>query len=1062
MFEAMIRNGLLMTVATLIIVVLGVLAAIRIPIQMIPDLEVRTVSVETRWPGATPQDIEKEILIEQEEFLRNIPNLQRMESSASRGSASIELDFPYGVDMTETLIRVNNALNQVPNYPINVDEPRVYASSFSANAFMFFSVLPLAGNPRGLDMDMMRDFIEDNVRTRMSNVPGVSDISIRGGAERQIRIVLDPVRLADRGITIPDVRDAIRGRNRDVSGGEIDSGKRRYLLRTVGRFDDIDSLRDLIVDRREDSFIRLADVATVELDHFEIRRVSYVDGAPNIFLAVRRETGSNVIDTKYAMLDAVAEIDRDLLKPAGMTIRLTGEDAGYVEASVRNVWINLGLGAGFATLVMFLFLRSARATAVGVIGIPICTIAAFLGLMVMGRTINVISLAGVAFAIGMTLDNSIVVIESIALERRRGKPRLESAVIGVTKVWPAVLASTLTTILVFAPVLFIKEEAGQLYSDIAIAISASILASLLVAITLIPTACANLNFGRGYGEAGANDDAEATGVKARVLGFVDHIVSTPRRRMTTIGVAVMLSLAVFVLLTPPAEYLPEGEEPKTFARLNAPPGYNLATMTEIGLEIQEHFLEFVGDDPKRFDRGETDTPAMKYMNVGIDPGGMRIIAETVNPGHIDHLMTAFTNKFDTYPGMRSFAARGSIISSNDGGTRSINLDISGSSLEKIYAAALAIYRRAQDVFGNPRIQSSPRSLTLSQPLVEVRPNWERASELGMAATDVGYTVAALTDGAFADEFFLDDDKIDIYLFGEGSDSVSLDTLGQLPVYTRQGSVLPLSAMVEIVETVDTSNVRRINGQRTVTLNIIPPRNIALETGVGIIREDVVAALRESGDLEAEINVDISGASDQLDATKAALTANYPVALTIIYLLLVAIFRHWGYPLLIMTTIPLGIAGGIVGLVLMNAIGGLMQLVGLDGIHQPFDMITMLGFLILMGTVVNNPILIVDQAVKNMRQGAASAQEAVKAAVDVRFRPIAMSTLTTICGLSPLVLMPGAGTELYRGVGAIVLFGILGAAVISLTMLPALTVAVLERSVRSPDRASLRSQGAASP
>jgi len=212
MFEGIIRNGLLMTVAALILTVLGVLAASRIPVQMIPDLEVRTVTVQTSWPGATPQDIEKEILIEQEEYLRTVPNLQRLEASASSGRATIELDFPFGIDITETLIRVNNALTQVPSYPINVDEPRVYASSFSANSFMFFNVSPLPDNPRGLDMDMMRDFIEDNVRTRMSNVPGVSDVQVWGGAERQIRVILDPIRLADRGISITDVRDAIRRR----------------------------------------------------------------------------------------------------------------------------------------------------------------------------------------------------------------------------------------------------------------------------------------------------------------------------------------------------------------------------------------------------------------------------------------------------------------------------------------------------------------------------------------------------------------------------------------------------------------------------------------------------------------------------------------------------------------------------------------------------------------------------------------------------------------------------------------------------------------------------------
>ncbi len=1040
MFESIIRNGILMTVIALIVSVVGVLAALRVPIQMIPDLEVRTVSIETTWPGATPQDVEKEIIIEQEEYLRNLPNLQRLESSASSGSAVIELDFPFGVDMTQTLIRVNNALNQVPSYPENVDEPRVYASSFSSNAFMYFAISPLEGNPRGVDMDMLRDFVDDNVRTRLSSVAGVSEVSIRGGARRQVRILVDPARLTDRQLTILDVRDAIRARNRDVSGGEIDSGKRRYLLRTVGRFDSVDELSDLIIDRRGDALIRLSDVAEVELDHFEVRNLSFYNGNPVISMSVSREAGSNVIDIKYAMLEAVEQVKRDVLEPNGMTMWLTSEDAGYVEASVRNVWFNLSLGAAFATLVMYLFLRSGRATAVGVIGIPICTVAAFIGLLATGRTVNVISLAGVAFAIGMTLDNSIVVIESIELKRRQGLDRFKAAVEGVRSVWPAVLASTMTTMLVFLPVLFIKEEAGQLYSDVAIAISASILASMLVAITLIPTASARLSFGS------ENRSHEEGHVRERLLRWIDSLLESPRRRTATIAVTVLASLGIVLLLTPPAEYLPEGEEPKAFAFMSAPPGYNLETMAEIGLEIQDHLMQALRADPAAFDRGEFDVPPVRYLSIGISAGGMRVIAQPVRTKDIDAMMDAFTDRFRSYPGMRGFAARGSIISSNDGGTRSINLDVSGPSLEVTYAAALAALRRSEEVFGNPRIQSSPSSLALSQPLVEVRPDWTRAAELGMTAGDVGYTVAALTDGAYVDEFFQADDKIDMFLFSTTGGRTDLDSLGGLPVYTPQGSILPLDSIATIRETVDTNTIRRINGQRTVTLNVIPPQSVALEEGVGIMRRDVVAWLRDSGELPLGVSIDISGASDQLDATKAALAANYPVALVIIFLLMVAIFRHWGYPLLIMTTIPLGIAGRIVGLAMLNGLGAVLGWVGLSGIHQPFDMITMLGFLILMGTVVNNPILIVDRAMRNMEAGATSATEAVREAVASRLRPIAMSTLTTICGLSPLVFIPGAGTELYRGVGAVVLFGILGAAVVSLTMLPALTISALEWNI----------------
>ena len=645
----------------------------------------------------------------------------------------------------------------------------------------------------------------------------------------------------------------------------------------------------------------------------------------------------------------------------------------------------------------------------------------------------------------MTLDNSIVVLESIELERRKGRARLQAALAGVRGVWPAVFASTMTTVLVFVPVAFVQQEAGQLYSDVAIAVSAAILASMVVAITVLPTASAR------FTPTGRTDSALLQAGKRwreRSLAGVRWLLASTRRRVTCVGATVLASAAIIWLLTPPAEDLPEGEEPKIFATMSPPPGYSLQAMQAIGKEVEAYFLPHVGADPEAFKRGESPVPAIASLNFRVSADRIRIVTEPVDVVDIEALMDVITAKYREYPGMRAFASRGSIISSNDGGTRSINLDISGVNLQDIYSVALAAYRRAGETFENPRIQSRPSSLTLAQPMVEIRPDWERASEVGLSAEELGFTVAALTDGSYVDEFFLDDDKIDIYLYSDVGQNAQLDNLGQLPVYTPSGAVLPLASLVSIKETIDTDSLRRVNGRRTVTLNIIPPRSIALETGVAMVRDELVASLREGGEIPAGVDIAISGAADQLDATRDSLQGNYVVALLIIYLLLVAIFSHWGYPLLIMTSIPLGIAGGIVGLALLNGIGAVLPLIGLPPISQPFDMISMLGFLILMGTVVNNPILIVDRAVRNVDLRNMLPVDAVTEAVEARLRPIAMSTITTLFGLAPLVLIPGAGTELYRGVGAIVMFGILGAALVTLTMLPSLTVMVLERLHRT--------------
>ncbi|WP_286875658.1 efflux RND transporter permease subunit, partial [Marinimicrobium sp. UBA4509] len=614
-------------------------------------------------------------------------------------------------------------------------------------------------------------------------------------------------------------------------------------------------------------------------------------------------------------------------------------------------------------------------------------------------------------------------------------------VAGVQKVWPAVLASTLTTVMVFLPVVFIAEEAGQLYSDIAIAISASILVSMLVAITVIPTASARLKF------EGASGGDEAHPLQQRITRQIHWLIETPRRRISAIVATIVISGAIVLFLTPPAEYLPEGEEPKTFASMNAPPGYNLETMEAIGMELQEYFMPYVDDEPEAFERGETEVPAMKYINLGISPQSLRIITESKDPGQIEELMAALVKQYETYPGMRAFAARGSIISSNDGGTRSVNLDISGPDLASLFQVAQAAYARAEAVFDNPSIQTRPSSLSLAQPLLEIRPDWDRAAELGLTTEDIGFSVSALTDGAFVNEFFLADDKIDIYLYNQQGPGADLDTLQDIAVFVPERGTLPLSDFARMEETVDTSSIRRLDGSRTVTLNIIPPRSVALETGVKRVREDVVGYLQENGQVPTGVTLNISGAADQLDATRESLSSNYLVALFIVYLLMVAIFTHWGYPLLIMTTIPLGIAGGIAGLALLNLLGSATSALGLGGISQPFDMISMLGFLILMGTVVNNPILIVHRAISNLKEEAMDSVDAVREAVSSRLRPIAISTITTIVGLAPLVFLPGAGSELYRGVGVIVMAGIIGATLVTLTMLPSLTVMVLNWTER---------------
>ncbi|ANX04400.1 efflux RND transporter permease subunit [Immundisolibacter cernigliae] len=1026
MLEGIIRHGVVVAVAALVVCLLGAAAIFRVPVQMIPDMDITSLTVTTAWPGAAPQDVEREILIEQEEYLRSIPGLARMTAEATTGGASIELEFGLGRNLSEVLALTNNALSQVPRYPDNVDRPRIFTTAFSDNYFMFYVIQPAAGNPRGLDIEGQFDFVEDHVKAALERTPGVAEVKVEGGAERQLRVYVDPARLAQRRIRLSELRDALLARNQDMSGGDIDAGKRRYLVRTLGRFEDVADVQDTIVAQRDGTPVYVRDLARTELTHAELRTHSRFGGEPGLMVMVKKQRGTNVVEVERAVTATAQRLQQTVLPAAGLQMHLMHSDVNYVRQAVGVVRENLILGALLAVLALYLFLRRATPTLIGALGIPVATLAAFIGLLWAGRTINVVSLAGVALAIGMTLDNNIVVLENIHRHRAAGRRGLDAVLAGTREVWGAVLASTATTVIVFIPLLLVREEAGQLYSDIAIAISAAIIASLLVALTLVPVAEAR--FASAAGEAPTTGLLQRVGqgfagVYTRLLGW---LLRSRARSAGYVAAVALVAGAVALLLTPRAEYLPEGEEAVTFSMLFPPPGYNLATMDRIGREIDAVFAPHLGREAADFDPARDDIPPLRWFMTNASAGGLEIIAGTRDRAHITPLIETLGRRFADYPGMISFSARGSIFSGNEGGTRSMELDISGENLQQLFDLGLKAFLKTREVLHDPQILPDPPSLSLGQPFIEVRPDWERAAELGLGADELGYLVWALADGAYHDDFYLGDRKVDLFLYGSERPPQRPADLAALPLYTERGGIVPLSAVAQLRETVDTDTIRRLNGQRTVTLNIVSPSDMPLETAVQKVEIEVIGALRAAGQVPAGVHITIGGASDKLAATRAALADNMLLALALTYLIMVAILRHWGYPLVIMLTVPLGYAGGVLGLWVMNAVG----------IAATFDMITVLGFLVLIGVVVNNPILLVERHRENLAAGRTPV-DALLDAARTRLRPIMMTTLTTLFGLFPLVFLPREGTELYRGLGIVLLFGLLFSTLVTLSFTPCL-------------------------
>ncbi len=1035
MFRFAIERGIVLSVGFLILCLFGVVAAMSVPVQMTPDLERPVITVLTLWPGATPLDVEKEILIEQEEYLRNVRNLDRMTSTASMGRAEVEMEFVLGADMGEALVRVNNALSQMSGYPENADQPRLVSSSSSDDPFMFYTISNLPDVSGQLPVFQQFDFLEDNFIAALERLPGVAQVSLFGGAKREIKISVDPARLAARQLTMRDVREAIRARNQDVSGGDIDAGKRRYVLRTIGRFDSIAAINDTIIAERSGHAVHLKDVGFARMDVAELRGKAYLNRDRSLVFMVRREPGTNVIEVKRQVTEGVSRLNEQLLARRGLVATLYADDVGYVVNAIQVVQKNLVLGGLLACLVLYLFLRNVYPTLLGALGVPICAIGALIGLLLMGRTVNVISLAGIAFALGMTLDNSIVVLENIYRQRMAGSSPKVASLNGVREMWQAVLASTLTTVFVFLPIALINNEAGQLYSDIAIAISAAVMMSMLVATTLVPSAMARMPFQ----EPATDTWLYRLGARFSVLIFrsLDWLLASTLRQLLLVAGALLMAALVIVFLTPKAEYLPEGEEPKIFALMFPPAGQNLEEMYRVSSALAEEFVTAT-EKPVDAEYKDGDVPPLEYFLWLVSAERLFTIAapKSTDPETVERLQQVLRQRFSETPGMLAFANKGSIFSDNMGGTRAIELDISGPDLANIFAVAMDALLATRGAFDGAQVRPDP-GVSLSQPSIEVYPDWQRVSELGIKARDLGYMIGALSDGAFVDEFYLHDDKIDMYLYSTEGTVTKPEDIAQLPVYSSTGGVLPLSAIARVQETVSANRIRRVDGKRTVTLTIIPPRIVPLEEAVAVVQRDVIDTLQQQGRVPDDVQITIGGASDKLQATREALETNFVIAILLAYLLMVAIFSHWGYPLLILFSLPLGISGGLAGLWFMNNVLGVVM---------PLDMITLLGMIVLIGIVVNNPILLVEQARQNLKQGLAPVA-AVRESVRVRLRPIMMSMLTTIFGLAPVVFLPGAGTELYRGLGTIVLFGLFFSTILVLSFVPALLVLLFDAGAR---------------
>ncbi|MCH9030797.1 MAG: efflux RND transporter permease subunit [candidate division Zixibacteria bacterium] len=1004
-------------VGVLIACMAGVIALTNIPIQLTPEVSTPIITVTTNWFGASPEEIEKEIIDEQEKYLKSIQGLRKMNSESSSNQGVVSLEFPVGTDITSALLKVTNKLAQVPSYPENADRPIVSATGPLEGAIAWF-VIHSDGD---IFVPSVYSLIEEQVQPRMERVEGIAAINIFGGLEEEIHVTFDPELLASMGITISQLTRALQNENRDISAGDFGEGKRRYVVRTLARYESIESVEETIIGVRSGAPVRVIDVADVGLGYQKPTAQVRHFGSPSIAMNAQRQVGANVLDITEELLAVVDGINKDILNPRGLNLVNVYRETIYINSSIDLVLSNMYFGSFLAILALFFFLRSPTSIMIIGVSIPISIITTFLIMYLFGRTINVISLAGMAFAVGMVVDNSIVVLENIYRHMQMGKDRWKAALDGSSEVWGAILASTVTTVAVFLPIIFIEERAGQLFRDIAIAISSAIVISLIVATTVIPTFSSRA-LKISSSKRGVNSGTSKLDMFARrISNVVDYINSNMRRRIATILGIVFVSLGLSFILLPESEYLPNGNQNLIFAFMLPPPGYNLDEMVALGESIESQVKHLWETPPEESD----DLPGGGVENFFyVSFAGQAFMGIVGRDGsRVRELEPVANEAMYSIPGVFGFARQASIFSRGFAGTRSVRIDVTGPELPKILSVAGQIFGKVGLALPGSSSRPIP-GLDLGNPEVRIIPNKARAADVGMTAADIGQSVNALVDGAIVSTYRHEGRELNLTIKGDDMLSSHTQDIEQLPMATPSGRIITLGDVADIDFRQGPVQINHVERQRAVSIETVLPNDIPLERAIQIVEDSIVGPIRASGQLGSLYNISFAGAADDLTRLIGTLRWNFVIALALTFLLLSALFQSFVYPLVIMLTVPLATFGGVLGLRAIMLFDKLQQL----------DILTMLGFVILIGTVINNAILIVHHALHLMREGQ-DPRSAVKESVRVRVRPIFMSTGTSALGMLPLILMPGAGSELYRGLGSVVVGGLVLSSIITLVLTP---------------------------
>ncbi|MEW6074665.1 MAG: efflux RND transporter permease subunit [Planctomycetota bacterium] len=1001
--RAIVARPYTVAVAVILLVLFSVIGMQRIPIQLKPTVDIPRITVRTAFRGASAVEVEEQVTRELEEVLQNVQGLVEMTSDSAEGSSTVTLEFEYGADTQLALVDVLNKLNQVPRLPAEADEPIVsIASAGDRQVVMWIRI------ESHYDVNYLRRLVQDEVEPHIERIPGVASLFVVGGSEREVQIRLDAELMVARGVTFDEVFAAVQGGNVNVRGGTVETAERQHVVRTVGRARQARELGDLIVKELSAGSVRVGDVATVVDGYREKQSFVNMDGEEGVGIGVQRQVGTNVVDLIADIDGMIARLNAGFAR-RGLDIRLDAmyRETSYINAAMDFVRQNLAMGAGLAVIVLLFFLRSPKSVLIIALSIPISLIGVFLVLLATGRTLNVISLAGIAFASGMVVDNAIVILENTFRHLEMGKGRLQAAIDGGREMWGGVLASTLTTVAVFVPIVLQQDEASQIFTDIALAISAAVLLSLLVALSVVPVLCSLV-----FRDGGERIPRRRLGPVGRSYAAFCGWLAHPRPGATALKLGLVLLVAAGSLATlrlaPSAEYLPTGNRNLVLFFAEPIPGTRVEA-------VKENYKPF-----ERFVLAQPEADRIFAVSGGFNGGGVILKEEYATAADIAAFHSRLFGPAMSLPGFRFVVPIRASIFENPG--KQFEVEISGPDIAGLERGAAELQSRIR---GLPGVDSVRSSLVTGRPEYRVTVDEDRAKDIGLDVAEVGRIVETVVAGRRVTEMIDGGREVDLNVLAPQARVASDGDLAGIRFVTRGGEVVSLGDVARVERTTGPQSIRRLERQRNALLTVDIAQSAPLEAVVDEVEGDAFPAV--TAQLGAEYDLRVGGSADALRQTLRALTSGFGLSILIVYLLMVSLFRSWLKPFVILVTVPLALSGGLIGIRIASE---------LTNGEAAFDVIAMLGFVILAGIVVNNAILIVHQA-NNFREQGLDMRTALSESARTRLRPILMTVTTTIFAMLPLAIGGGAGAELYQGLAAVIVGGLSVSALFTLFVVPAI-------------------------